>query len=631
MSKSRPSASPAEVPPVEIAANGEGGHTLGQVAPQPESSLALLADLGDRLAQTLDPAAILDAVTDCVVPALAEYACAYQIEGAQVRLTAWSHREPAGERLLAELSRLYHVDLADPNSLIGEAYRAGEPRLLASVPRERLRRVLASQPDVIELIEQLDPCSVMVAPLHARYRTVGVLGLIRTSTGRPYTEADLELLAEVARRGALVLDNAALHRDVQQALAAAQAAGERTRRLQELTASLSRAHSFAAIAEAAVVVGARALGASAGVFYNRVGSGDTLEVVHSLGFAPDLVHAYQQVPLDAPLPICEAIRRREPIFLESPEAIHRFRSLDGQRLQATNGTWAALPILMEDDVVGGLGLAFRSARRFEPEDIELITAIARQTEQAIERARLYERAEEALQVRTKFLGTMSHELRTPLNAILGFSEMLDQELVGPLNEQQHWQVQRIHAGAEHLLMLINEVLALARLEARHESARQEPVELGSVVEAAARMIGPSATRKGLEFRLERPDAPIRLLADATKIKQILINLTSNAVKFTDRGSVAVRVRRESVWVRVEVEDTGCGVAEEFLEKIFEPFWQVQQSLTRNHDGAGLGLAVSREYARLMGGDLVVRSTLGQGCTFALLLPIREDSAQPPGQ
>jgi signal transduction histidine kinase len=216
---------------------------------------------------------------------------------------------------------------------------------------------------------------------------------------------------------------------------------------------------------------------------------------------------------------------------------------------------------------------------------------------------------------------MSHELRTPLNAIIGYQSLLAEGIEGSLNAAQLAQLARIRAGADHLLGLIDEVLTFSRVEAGKEVVRRAEVQLGSIVAEALTMVTPLAESRGLELRNETTDA--QLVTDAGKVRQIMLNLLSNAIKFSDRGAIVVRSRLNGDSVAVSIVDDGIGIASENLDKIFDPFWQVEQrSTTRRVGGTGLGLSVSRRLARLLGGDVAVESTVETGSTFTLTLPVK---------
>jgi two-component system, sensor histidine kinase and response regulator len=238
-----------------------------------------------------------------------------------------------------------------------------------------------------------------------------------------------------------------------------------------------------------------------------------------------------------------------------------------------------------------------------------------------ERARL--EAEAASRAKSDFVATMSHELRTPLNAIIGYTNLLADGIPEPVTEAQRTQLARVSASARHLLELIDEVLTLSRLEAGRETVSIRQVAVADVLDQAAVMIEPMAKGRKLRFEVVRPSPTLTIETDAGKLRQILLNLLTNAVKFTDEGSVILSAGEDGDGsVVFQVKDSGIGIAPEHLTRIFESFWQVQQSTTRRVGGAGLGLNVAQQLARVLGGDVMVESALGAGSTFTVRLPGR---------
>ncbi|MGI8402053.1 MAG: CHASE3 domain-containing protein [Gemmatimonadaceae bacterium] len=281
-----------------------------------------------------------------------------------------------------------------------------------------------------------------------------------------------------------------------------------------------------------------------------------------------------------------------------------------------------VPMIARGHTLGALTLVSTGkGRRYEDADVTLAMELATRAGIAIDNAQLYRSALAASDAKSAFLATMSHELRTPLNAIIGYQSLLAEGIEGKLNEGQVAQLNRIRAGADHLLGLIDEVLTFSRVEAGKEIVQREEADLSSIVKAAITMVTPLADSKGLRLRAEGDDAS--LYTDTGKVRQILLNLLSNAVKFTDGGEVVTRSSVDGRNVRVSIIDKGIGIDPENLEKIFDPFWQVEQRSTRKVGGTGLGLSVSRSLAGLIGGEISVESKYGEGSTFTLTLPIRQ--------
>ncbi|HJU69074.1 MAG TPA: PAS domain-containing sensor histidine kinase [Gemmatimonadaceae bacterium] len=242
-------------------------------------------------------------------------------------------------------------------------------------------------------------------------------------------------------------------------------------------------------------------------------------------------------------------------------------------------------------------------------------------QRAIDNARRLAELEGLSRAKSQFLASMSHELRTPLNAIGGYAELIEMGLGGTVTEQQREYLTRIRNSQQHLLQIINDLLNYSRIEAGKVTYEKEPVPLASVIEKVTGMIEPQMVTKGITFDVPPCPPGIVSIGDRLKIEQIVLNLLSNAVKFTPAGGrVTVTCRGGDKTVALSVADTGPGIPDERLDDIFEPFVQLGRSLSSGHEGAGLGLAISRDLARAMNGDVTVESVSGQGATFTLSLP-----------
>jgi PAS domain S-box-containing protein len=282
-----------------------------------------------------------------------------------------------------------------------------------------------------------------------------------------------------------------------------------------------------------------------------------------------------------------------------------------------------VPLRVGERTLGALSLGrTRDEQPFGPGDVELAEELARRAGSAVERARLYEEALSASRAKTEFLATMSHELRTPLNAMIGYSDLLLAGIPEPLQPASHRQVERIRSASRHLLSIIEEILTFSRIEAGRETVRREAVDLAELVREVSAIVEPLAGERRLRFLSPEAEAGVTLETDPRKLRQILINLLGNAVKFTEAGEIAFEIERGENAVAFRVRDTGIGIRPEHLGKVFEPFWQVNATATRDAEGTGLGLSVSRELARLLGGDLTVESEPDVGSTFTLTLPLR---------
>jgi PAS domain S-box-containing protein len=232
-----------------------------------------------------------------------------------------------------------------------------------------------------------------------------------------------------------------------------------------------------------------------------------------------------------------------------------------------------------------------------------------------------ETAEDASRAKSTFLAVMSHELRTPLNAISGYAELMDMGIHGPVTDAQREDLARIKRSQRHLLRLINDILNLARIESGHVDYKADVVELASIIDEIVPMVEPQMAKKGIAFEPAITSGYI-VRVDRDKVQQILLNLLSNAIKFTPSGgSITIDARADTKdMVLLNVTDTGIGIAEVSQATVFDPFVQVDVSMSGRKEGTGLGLAISRDLARGMGGDITLRSVEGQGSTFTLALP-----------
>ena len=345
--------------------------------------------------------------------------------------------------------------------------------------------------------------------------------------------------------------------------------------------------------------------------------------------------ALDQLPLDAPVPLAEVARSGEPLFLPSEQELRGYPDWGGAMINAGACAAAIVPVWANGELRGVLGLAWAAPRTFDEDERAFVLTLGVMCAQAIMRAHLRaaerqarEAAEHANRSKARFVAKLSHELRTPMNAVLGYTNLIADEIDGPISALQRDHLGRARASGVHVLGLIEDLLGYARVEAGEEIVRAEPALLTDVVEQSLVLIRPLADRKGLNIRTQGPSEPTELHTDARKLRQILVNVLANAVKFTDSGSVSLSFHLEGaeeaiVTTYFEVTDTGPGISLVDQEHIFEPFWQADPMSTNSSGGTGLGLSVARQLARLLGGDVfVTRSVIGEGSTFVVSVPAR---------
>jgi two-component system, chemotaxis family, CheB/CheR fusion protein len=305
------------------------------------------------------------------------------------------------------------------------------------------------------------------------------------------------------------------------------------------------------------------------------------------------------------------------------EVVHEFEDL-GERVMLLNARrldHLQLILLVITDITDRKQAeALRTANKEAEEareEAEKAREAAEQAREAAEAAR--EVAEEASLVKSQFLATMSHELRTPLTGVIGFADLLETDVLGPTTRRQKETCSKIRRSAWHLVRIIDEILAYARSETGRTELRQERVPVTQVVRDIMELLDPVVDEHEAALRLTAPDEPVFVVTDRAKLTQIVTNLVGNALKFS-ASPVDIRLSVDDDRIQIAVEDAGPGIPADRQEEIFEPFTQLDATLTREQGGTGLGLAIARRHARLLGGDIEVHSVVGQGSTFSLRLP-----------
>ena len=354
---------------------------------------------------------------------------------------------------------------------------------------------------------------------------------------------------------------------------------------------------------AAIVVRADAPGAPAG-------SGGRL-------LAPSVI----EMDADATAALAARILVKEML---DPNAIHELE-MPNARLPHL----IAIPLTARGRAVGLLTVAFAEPHQVSESEARGLRTIARLVSVAKENADLVNelrdnnlQLERANRLKSEFLASVSHELRTPMNAIIGYTKLMLDGLDGELTEQQEADVSRVAQAADNLLGLINGILDLAKIEAGKMELSNEAVDVRDVVGEVLELMTPNADAKGLRLAMEVPEGTPAAWADRARVRQVLVNLVGNAVKFTETGGVTVRVSAAEGWLTIAVADTGVGMPQEALSYVFDEFRQADSSTTRKYGGTGLGLAISKRLVALHGGRIWAESVAGTGSTFSFTLPVR---------
>ncbi len=324
----------------------------------------------------------------------------------------------------------------------------------------------------------------------------------------------------------------------------------------------------------------------------------------------------------------EVIETRAPVILKETGGGQERSPI----IEAGYQTLIAFPIQSKNRIVGVFTLAAQTPRHFTAEDLQFLSSIGNEIGNAVENARLYQKEQETVEkwmetdrIKSEFLSNTSHELRTPLTSIIGFSEILLDRLAGDLTKEQETYIRNMHTSGQHLLEIINNLLDLSKIKAGKMELHLQPFRLRSLVEGIRQTILPMIYKKNLRFQLTMEEGIDLIVSDEGKMKQILLNLLGNAVKFTPTGgTIDLRIGSgeiaERPAVKISVRDTGIGIPQEAVDKIFDEFQQVDGSYTRDHAGTGLGLAITKRFVDLLGGTISVESRLGMGSTFTVSIP-----------
>jgi len=589
-----------------------------------------LDEASQVLASSLDYETTLQNLASAAVPRIADWCSVDMLQTPgdaswppKLRRVALTHANP---RRISLVERLRERVLTDWNT------NSGLPRVLregvsdfAPVITDDMMAASATSEEHLAMLHEIDLRSLIIVPLAARGKLLGALTLGMAESKRRYDFNDLRVAEDLARRAGTAIDNALLYVEAIDARRNAERAADRTRRLQRLTAMLARSLTEHEVLDIVVEQGIVAVGAQAGIVMLLDRDGTHMSAARSLGYPETALEQIRRIPIDCPFPVRDALNG-ESIFLATAEEWTDRYAPPAWNLSPTHAA-AVLPLSGGSAPFGALSIRFSSSHVFDADEREFLVALARQCGQALERARLLaaERtarteAEDANRAKMEFLATMSHELRTPLNAIGGYAELLEMGIRGPVSTAQRQDLQRIQHSQQQLLSLINDVLNFAKLEAGKVEVNPKAIDVRETVRAIEPLLAPQLAAKNLSFNSRGPSLPMIALADDDKLRQVLLNLLSNAVKFTpEGGEIALLAEHDATHVRIVVRDTGIGIADQYLDRIFDPFVQLERRLTNVVSGTGLGLAISRDLARAMGGDITVASEPGRGSAFTVIL------------
>ena len=481
--------------------------------------------------------------------------------------------------------------------------------------------------------------SILAVPLLHDGRPIGGIAVSRVQVGT-FPQKHIELLHTFADQAVIAIENVRVFRELEARTEALTRSVEEMRALGEVGQAVSSTLDLDTVLMTIITHAVELSQADAG---GTIYEFDEVEGV----FVPRASHAMSDAMVaglrDSRIRIGETAlgkcaEQRAPFQMPDIELMSEGPVRD-LLLREDVRAVLAVPLLREERVIGGLVIRRKVAGEFSPSVVTLVQTMAGQSVLAIQNARLFREIAEkgkqleiASQLKSQFLANMSHELRTPLNAIIGVTEMLHEDAVDLKLDDQLEPLERVLRAAKHLLALINDILDLSKIEAGKMDIHVESFAIAPLINDVVQTIATMATKNGNEVVVDCAADLGTMRADQTRIRQALLNLASNANKFTEKGTVTIGGRRGveagHEWVTMAVSDTGIGLTPEQMGKLFQDFVQADASTTRKYGGTGLGLAISRRFCQMMGGDITVTSESGKGSTFTIRLPAEVGAVQP---
>jgi len=483
-----------------------------------------------------------------------------------------------------------------------------------------------------ELIK-LDPFRTMLGvPLLREGNPIGVITLTRAVV-RPFTKQEIQLVTTFADQAVIAIENARLFEEVKARTEELSESLQQQTATAEVLKVISRStFDLKAVLQTLVESACRICDADKGTITRQIDG--VFYRAESYGFPAEVMEGWRKVPVtpERGNAAGRALLEGRPVHISDADADPDYTfDTAGTNIRSMLG----VPMLREGVPIGVLALARSEVRPFSERQIELVTTFADQAAIAIENVRLFDEIQdksrqlaEASERKSQFLSSVSHELRTPLNAIIGLTEMLATNAARFGTEKALEPLRRVNAAGTHLLSLINEILDLSKIEAGKLELNVEPINLARLIDEVIGTAGQLAEKNKNRLTVEAQEGLGAITADPLRLKQILLNLLSNACKFTKEGEVALRVRKVADGrdrVELAVADSGIGMTAEQQAKLFQDFTQADSLTARRYGGTGLGLAISRKLARMMGGDVTVTSEPGKGSVFTVRLPGTGDS------
>ena len=484
-------------------------------------------------------------------------------------------------------------------------------------------------PAVVEGVELGGVRTFVAVPMLKDNELIGLIVIYRQEV-RPFTDKQVALVTNFASQAVIAIENARLLNELRARTSELTRSVEELRALGEVSQAVNSTLDLQTVLDTIVARAAQISGTEAGAIYVFDEQQKEFQLSATFGMSDDMIAAVRNMHAEISAAVGLLTETHEPSQTADLRDLPS-TAVNEVILRAGYRARLLVPLVRSGRVVGALVVRRKAPGEFPANTIELLETFAAQSVLAIQNARLFSEIEEksrqlaeASQHKSQFLANMSHELRTPLNAIIGVTEMLREDARDLKREDEFEPLDRVLGAGRHLLALINDILDLSKIEAGRMELHLESFPLAPLINDVAKTIEPMATKNGNRIVVDCPPDLGTLHADQIRFRQALLNLASNANKFTENGTVTIAAQPQRPdgrdWIMIAVTDTGIGMTEEQIGRLFHEFSQADASTTRKYGGTGLGLAISKRFCQMMGGDITVESEPGKGSTFTIRLP-----------